>query len=1051
MTMEQDKDLVYNSSLPEKDAGLERGNTRHPMTVTAKEPTPSSKQDSESGPDSRFLKGDSVIDESANIDDSKQSGLFYRLSVLLLKWGVETEGVTPIPEEQRTDTRTYQMFWLWFSVNFNILAFSTGSAGPAFFGLGLSNSLLILLVVDVITCAVPAYFAVFGPKLGMRGMVQSRFSWGLYGAVIPSTLNVISTLGFLILNCIIGGQILAAASNKLNDTLGIVIISVISLAVTFFGYRVMHWFESFAWVPAVITFPILLGVANSHLNPSSMPAVPAPSASMVLSFASFVASSIISWCTITPDYGVYHDNKVSTLKIFLYSYFGFLLPSITWHMMGAAFAAAAPGIPSWKSGYDEGNDLGGLLSAVLSPAGGFSKFLLVLIAFGTSCAAAPTMYTFGTSFMAITPAFTRVPRYVFAIISEVILIPLAIIGAKKFYSTLVDILSVIGYWSTSFGAIVLIEHFLFRSSFKAYDIARWDKARLLPPGIAAIFAFLGSFGIIIPSMQQTWYTGPIAKAGTGDIAKLLTSDYTTRNLRIMGAHDDEKDMNSSSKPEMLELGPLDDQSLKADSITNPSTNINEVKQGAFQRFTLALLKLGVETEGSKPIPLEQRTDTRIYQMFWIWFSVNFNILGFTTGSAGPAFFGLGLEPSLLVILVINTIVCAVPAYCAVFGPKLGMRGMVQCRFSWGLYGAIIPSVLNVISMQGFLILNCIIGGQILAAASNGRLDDTLGIVIISIISLAVCFCGYRVMHWFESVAWVPAAIALPILLGLGNKHLNPANMPSVPTPSVAMIMSFATFVASSAIAWCTVTPDYGVYHDAKTSSLKIFLHVYSGYLSSTIAWNMVGAAFAAAAPGVPSWQSGYDEGRSLGGLLSAVLSPTGGFGKFLLVLIAFNTSCAAAPTMYSFGTSFLAITPALTRVPRYVFVIVSEIILIPLAIIGAKKFYSTIVNVLSIIGYWATAFGAIVLVEHFIFRRASFQAYDVARWDQGRLLPPGIAAVTAFLGAFGIIIPCMQQTWFTGPIAKAGTGDIGVFVAAAATVILYTPLRAVERRLWPGR
>lgn len=55
----------------------------------------------------------------------------------------------PIPVEKRTDPRIYQMFWLWFSVNFNILAFSTGSAGPAFFGLGLRNSLLILLVVDV--------------------------------------------------------------------------------------------------------------------------------------------------------------------------------------------------------------------------------------------------------------------------------------------------------------------------------------------------------------------------------------------------------------------------------------------------------------------------------------------------------------------------------------------------------------------------------------------------------------------------------------------------------------------------------------------------------------------------------------------------------------------------------------------------------------------------------------------------------------------------------------------------------------------------------------
>ena len=48
----------------------------------------------------------------------------------------------------------------------------------------------------------------------------------------------------------------------------------------------------------------------------------------------------------------------------------------------------------------------------------------------------------------------------------------------------------------------------------------------------------------------------------------------------------------------------------------------------------------------------------------------------------------------------------------------------------------IPSALNVFTMQGFLILNCIIGGQALASVSS-RLDDTLGIVIISVISLVV--------------------------------------------------------------------------------------------------------------------------------------------------------------------------------------------------------------------------------------------------------------------------------------------------------------------------
>ncbi|KAF8906804.1 purine-cytosine permease [Gymnopilus junonius] len=440
--------------------------------------------------------------------------------------------IAPTTLDERTDKRIYQMFWLWFSVNFNILAFGTGSAGPAFFGLGLKTSLIVLLLVDLITCAVPAYFAIFGPKLGTRGMVQSRFSWGcvklvfilertlsdiLYGAMIPSLLDVFSMQGFLILNCIIGGQALAAVSDRLNDTLGIVIIGVISLAVTFCGYKFLHWFESFAWVPSVISFPILIGLAGKHLNPSTLPSPGPISPTDVLSFASFVASSVISWCTLTPDYGVYHDSNASALKIFSYVYFGFLIPSIAWHMLGAAFAAAAPGIPSWNDAFDQGNNVGGLLEAVLSPAGGFGKFLLVLIALSTSCACAPTMYTFSTSLMAVGPFFSRVPRYVLVVISEAILLPLAIVGAKKFYSTLVDILSVIGYWSTAFAAIVLTEHFLFRKSFLNYNIANWDKASLLPPGIAAVLAFCGSFGIIVPSMKQTWYTGPIAEAGTGDI------------------------------------------------------------------------------------------------------------------------------------------------------------------------------------------------------------------------------------------------------------------------------------------------------------------------------------------------------------------------------------------------------------------------------------------------------------------------------------------------------------------------------------------------------
>ena len=52
------------------------------------------------------------------------------------------------------------------------------------------------------------------------------------------------------------------------------------------------------------------------------------------------------------------------------------------------------------------------------------------------------------------------------------------------------------------------------------------------------------------------------------------------------------------------------------------------------------------------------------------------------------------------------------------------------------YGTIVPSILNVLSMQGYLIVNAIIGGQTLAEVSS-NVSSTLGIVIIAVTSLVV--------------------------------------------------------------------------------------------------------------------------------------------------------------------------------------------------------------------------------------------------------------------------------------------------------------------------
>ncbi|KAI0765271.1 cytosine-purine permease [Fomes fomentarius] len=485
--------------------------------------------------------------------------------------------------------------------------------------------------------------------------------------------------------------------------------------------------------------------------------------------------------------------------------------------------------------------------------------------------------------------------------------------------------------------------------------------------------------------------------------------------------------------------------LKAESISEISAHSQadpSRTQRWLQKTTAFFARWGIETNGIDPILPEDRQDTRIYQTFFTWFSLNTNIIFLGVGASGPAFFGLSLRDSVLIILVADLISSAIPAYFSVFGTKLGMRGMVLARYSWGYYGSIIPSVLNVVSYQGWLIVNCIVGGQILASVSE-NLDVTVGIVIIAIISLVVSVCGYRFIHCYETIAWIPSVVAFIVMLVIGGKNLR--NIPPEQPASAAIILSYATTVAGSIVSGCTLTPDYGVYHSGERSSAIVFFYSYAGWLLSSLVSHIIGIVFAAAAPSVPQWETGFDNGNNVGGLVHAVLAPAGGFAKFLTVLLALFIPSVCAPMMYTLSSSFMAIHASFACVPRYVFTIISTAVLIPVAIVGSTRFYATFVSILNAVGYWTAVFAAIVMAEHLVFRKNDWTQYDLSQWCKPKGLPAGAAASFTMVCACGIIVPCMSQSWYVGPIASAGTGDIGVLVGFAAACIIYPALRAVER------
>jgi len=65
--------------------------------------------------------------------------------------------------------------------------------------------------------------------------------------------------------------------------------------------------------------------------------------------------------------------------------------------------------------------------------------------------------------------------------------------------------------------VICVEHFYFRKgNFALYDLRSWNVPSQLPLGAAALGACALSFTLVIPSMDQVLYTGPIART-TGDI------------------------------------------------------------------------------------------------------------------------------------------------------------------------------------------------------------------------------------------------------------------------------------------------------------------------------------------------------------------------------------------------------------------------------------------------------------------------------------------------------------------------------------------------------
>ncbi|XXH01029.1 hypothetical protein Hte_007380 [Hypoxylon texense] len=464
--------------------------------------------------------------------------------------------------------------------------------------------------------------------------------------------------------------------------------------------------------------------------------------------------------------------------------------------------------------------------------------------------------------------------------------------------------------------------------------------------------------------------------------------------------------------------------------------------GSFRLRLADLISAGpIEERGVLPVALEDRNSTNYNSYFSIFFAMNINLLPITFGLLGPSY-GLGLRDCVLVVVFFCLLTAAIPAYLGVLGPKTGLRQMIQARFSFGRYLVSVPVILNLATLTGFCVISCVVGGQCLSAVASGSLTPAVGIVITGVLALFISFCGYNVLHHYERWAWIPALIATIIATGYGGSGLRE----QAPTEAATAggVLSFGMIIASYMIPYACLASDFTTYLNPKFSSVRLFLYGYAGLVIPSALLMILGAAIGGAISSIPEWEQGYEE-TQVGGVLAAMMSRAGGFGKFIVVVLSLTLLGNIAATMYSVTLNFQILIPQLVVVPRYMFSILVTAILIPVSIKAATEFFASLENFLALIGYWTAAFGAVLIVEHNVFRRGQYHTYDHDSWNVASRLPLGIAALTASALSFALVIPSMSQVWFEGPIAK-GAGDIGFEIAFVVTAVLYLPLRYLEKR-----
>lgn len=372
------------------------------------------------------------------------------------------ESLQPIPERART-TKVSGQFWIWAGANIAPINWVLGALGINL-GLGLSDTVIVLVVGNLIGMALFGLFVLLGQRTGVTGMVLSRAAFGRRGGYVPAAIQTVLAVGWcavntwIILDLVMAlfgklGLVDPAAGNYAAKIAVAAVIMGIQVVISWIGYSAISGFERWTVPPTIVVLVAMSVVAWTQFDINWGYAGPVGHvltgieriAAMTAVMTAIGIGWGITWFTYAADYSRFVSRDVPRRKLYLASTFGQFLPVVWLGVLGASLAT--------ENGQVDPGRL------IVDNYGSLAIPVLFLVVHGPIATNILNIYTFTVAAQALD---LRVSRRVLSVVVGVFaLVCVVFFIFQTDFATVLDtwLVSLVA-WIASWGGIMLVHFYV---------------------------------------------------------------------------------------------------------------------------------------------------------------------------------------------------------------------------------------------------------------------------------------------------------------------------------------------------------------------------------------------------------------------------------------------------------------------------------------------------------------------------------------------------------------------------------------------------------------